>query len=109
MKLENLDVNQYSEIVSFVAHEMLDLVCTVVKFRGPKASDDGSVLPEDSKIDAISTYVSEFLMTNCHIAKIFGGDKGGDIRIAKLSRLEKKGLPINWARQILGGASRAGI
>ena len=74
MELENLDVNQNSKIVSFATYDMLDPVCTVVKFRGTKASDDGSVLPEDSKIDAISTYVSEFLMTNCHIAKILGGD-----------------------------------
>jgi hypothetical protein len=74
MELENLDVNQNSEIVSFATYDMLDPVCTVVKFRGPKASDDGSVLPEDSKINAISTYVSEFLMTNCHMAKILGGD-----------------------------------
>ncbi len=29
--------------------------------------------------------------------------------IARLSGLEKKGLPINWARQIPGGALRGGI
>jgi hypothetical protein len=55
MELENLDVNQNSEIVSFATYDMLDPVCTMVKFRGPKASDDGSVLPEDSNINAIST------------------------------------------------------
>jgi hypothetical protein len=36
MELENLDVNQNSEIVSFATYDMLDPVCTMVKFRGPR-------------------------------------------------------------------------